>query len=1167
MMWTMPAPAAAAQAVGETAPSAAGRPAVGAPAAGPPVIGPYDGRFTAGSVGIALDLDAGSSVLPAGAPFTLAGWFDGRAGAPGAVVLASLGDWRQPQARRLVVDARGRLAFDLGGRTVALARGTLPAAGPHHLAASYDGRVLRLFVDGAPAGEGALSTPALAAPPPKNEYELDLKPRFELAPRPTDSAPNQHFAGLVRDVAVYDRALSADELRALAARPPAPAPVGVDEGLKPWPLQTKQQVGYDAPQPPGALPRSAAPPSAPVARPAYAGPALPRSGAGSWTLAGGWRLASAPDLHGADGAAISRSGYDARAWLAATVPGTVLTTLVDRGVYPDPAYGLNNLAIPENLSRHDWWYRTELDAPAELAGRRTELVFEGVNYAAEVWLDGARLGSTTGAFIRGRFDVTGRLKPGERNVLAVRVSPPPHPGIPQEQSVVAGPGENGGAMMLDGPTFVATEGWDWIPGVRDRNIGVWQAVRLHATGAVRLGDPQVVTTLPLPDRSRADVAVTAELVNLSSAPVTGELSAAFDDVRVAKTVTLAPGVTKVALTPAEFAGLRVAHPRLWWPNGYGEPALHDLRLAFTAGGAVSDEARLRFGMREITYELSAFDAAGRLKRVEFDPAKSGGRRLIDGSHEGIHDAGKAFAVSLSPGAQGAPGLKLLPDDPLSPFLVVRVNGERIAIRGGAWGMDDFMKRVGRDRLEPYFRLNRDAHMNILRNWVGQDTEEALYDLADQYGILVWNDFWESTQNYNAEAQDPQLFLRNAADVVSRFRNHPSVMVWIGRNEGVPQPILNEGLEKITRELDGTRYYAGGSNRINLQDSGPYKFRPEADYFTTLSKGYAVEVGIASFSTLESFKAAIAPADRWPVSDAWAYHDWHQSGNGDVHPFTATLTARYGAPTSLEDFERKAQMMNYDSHRAVFEGMNAGLWTSTSGRMLWMTQPAWPSNVWQIYGSDYDTSASYYGVKHAAEPVHVQLDLPDDRITVTDTTTAPVRGSVRARVFALDGRQLSQVRRPVSVVAGGVTRGEPLALEAAMAVGPVLVDLELTDAAGAPLSRNTYWRARTDADYRKLGDLPATAVTVEARARPAPEGGERVVDVRLSNPAATPVLAVKLTLQDAAGARVLPAFYEDNYVSLLPGETRTLAVRYPAASAAAKFGVRGWNVREAEAPIR
>ncbi len=937
--------------------------------------------------------------------------------------------------------------------------------------------------------------------------------------------------------------------------------------LKPWPVQLKQQAGYDAPQPLDMLPKSAAAVSAPIARPPYAGLALPQTAPGRWTLAGGWRLASAPDVE-ADGAAVSRPGYDASRWLAATVPGTVLTTLVDRGVYPDPAYGLNNLAIPESLNKHDWWYRAELDAPAAVAGKRMELVFNGINYASQVWLNGERLGTTTGAFIRGRFDVSGRLKPGARNVIAVRVSPPPHPGIPHEQSIKGGVGENGGIQMIDGPTFGATEGWDWIPGVRDRNTGIWQDVELHATGDVRLGDPRVVTTLPLPDRSRADVAIAVGLTNLSAAPVEGELIAAFDDVRVARRVTLQPGANAVTLTPAEFAALRIKNPKLWWPNGYGEPALHALTLTFTTSAGVSDQKRLRFGIREITYELSAFDAAGQLQRVAFDPAKADGRRLIDGSHEGIHAAGKAYAVSLSPGAGGAPGLKRLPDDPLSPFLVVRVNGERIAIRGGAWGMDDFMKRVSRERLEPYFKLNRDAHLNILRNWVGQDTEEALYDLADEYGILVWNDFWESTQDYNVEAQDPQLFLANAADVVARFQTHPSILLWIGRNEGVPQPILNEGLEKLTRELDGTRYYAGSSNRINLADSGPYSWREDEDYFTKLSKGYAVEVGLMSFSTLESFKASVPKSEQWPITDTWAYHDWHQSGNGDTHPFMAALAAKFGAPTSLADFERKAQMMNYDGHRAVFEGLNAGLWTQNSGRMLWMTQPAWPSNVWQLYSSDYDTHASYYGAKKAAEPVHIQLDRPDGRITVANTTLVPLRGAVaKARVFALDGRKLAERSQTVSVPVDGVVHGEALDLAPLMANGPVLVKLELTDARGAPLCDNLYWRAASDADMRRLDAMPKAAVTLAAALQP-DVGGERVVQALLSNPGPTPALAVKLTLEDAAGDRVLPAYYSDNYVSLLPGETRTLSIRYHTAGAtAAKVALRGWNAVASESPIR
>ena len=287
--------------------------------------------------------------------------------------------------------------FDLGGRVAAISAAPVPAAGPHLFAASYDGRRVRLYVDGAQVGEGLLATPVLPPPPPQSEYEHDLTPRFELAPRPADSAPNQHFDGRLQHAALYALALSPSELKAMAARPPEPPEIGYDEALKPWPVQLRQQAGYDAPQPPATLPRGA-PPAAPVAKAPYAGPALPQTAPGRWTLAGGWRLASATDLKGADGEAISQPGYDARAWLAATVPGTVLTTLVDRGVYPDPAYGLNNLAIPESLSRHDWWYRAELQAPPSLAGatrrtrvRRDQLRFRGLARRPAAGRHGGRL--------------------------------------------------------------------------------------------------------------------------------------------------------------------------------------------------------------------------------------------------------------------------------------------------------------------------------------------------------------------------------------------------------------------------------------------------------------------------------------------------------------------------------------------------------------------------------------------------------------------------------------------------------------------------------------------------------------------------------------------------------------------------------------------------------
>jgi hypothetical protein len=1123
------------------------------------VVGPYNVSVWAGGAGVEKAISPRAPVVQANAPFTLTAWISGGAPPVGSVILMSVGRPDQPQARELGLED-GHLFFKLGDLKL---RAPKPAAlaGLHLVALIYDGHEIRISEDGETVLARTTAVSAVPPPTPANPWDLQPNTLLEIAPLDVGAAANQHFAGRVGDVTLVDRALSANDLLSLVQTPPDWRRTVFETGAKPWPVQLHQQAGYDAPQDPDTLPQTRAPFSAPVAHTPYAGPALVPEGGDVWTLKGGWRLAAEGDVKVKDGAAISRPGFDASAWYVATVPGTVLTTLVDRGVYPDPAIGLNNLAIPETLNKQAYWYRTEIAPPQALKGRRLLLTFKGVNYAAEVWLNGVRLGDMRGAFIRGQFDVTTLLRSDAPNVLAVRVSPPPHPGIPNEQSIKGGPGENGGIEMLDGPTFVATEGWDWIPGVRDRNTGIWQDVTLSATGDVRIEDPQVVTTLPLPDVSSADVAIKTTLENLSSAPVQGVLTAGFDDVVVRRPVTLAPGQTTVALTPAEYHQLQVAHPRLWWPNGYGDPALHDLHLSFEQGGAVSDSKTIRFGIREITYELSAFDADGRLRRVDVDPAKSGGYPVIDGDHEHIHKTIDGYAVSLHPGALERPGVTLLPDDPLSPFLVIRVNGVRIAVRGGAWGMDDFMKRVSKDRLEPFFKLNRDAHMNILRNWVGQDTEETLYDLADKYGLLVWNDFWESTQDYNLETDQEDLFLKNAADVIRRYRNHPSIAIWIGRNEGVPQPSLNEALERIARELDGTRYYAGSSNRINLQDSGPYNYREPEAYFTGLSRGFAVEVGTPSFSTLEAFKASIPGPDRWPIGDDWAYHDWHQSGNGDTKTYMASLTAKFGAPTSLEDFERKAQMLQYDSYRAIFEGLNAHLWTENSGRMLWMTQPAWPSNTWQIYTSDYDTAAPYYAVMKAAEPVHVQLNLPDFTLMVANTTLHPLTGlQLHAHVVRLDNRLVLDRSETISVGADAVARGSSLDLASAMSQGPVLVKLELKTSTGELLSQNFYWEAARPADLRQLGGLPKAPVSV-AIAPMADRDGDHRLSAKISNPGATAALEVKLTLQNSAGERILPAYYSDNYVSLLPGESRTILVRYRGCQSLDRpqIAVRGFNV--------
>jgi hypothetical protein len=1108
-------------------------------------FGPYNVEFLEGGIGLSRPLSADAGPLGAGIPWSISGWARMAHRQSGEVILAAIGDPVHGEWRGLAL-ADGALSFIVSPSVAVRAATSLDEGRWYAVAAVFDGAAAHLYLDGREIAARTAAT-------------LRVPPRIELAPAAATLGARPHFGGSLAQWTLRPTALSATAVESLARSRPDFSLITFNSIGAGWPWQEHAWRGLQEPQDPWTLPQAKSPASAPVAEPVVESNGLEPLAPGLWAL-GSWRLRPAPGLD-AGGTQLSQPHYDDARWYPAIVPGTVLTTLIARGVYPDPSYGLNNLAIPDSLSRQDYWYRSVFDAPPTLMGKELTLTFNGINYAAEVWLNGVRLGAIKGAFIRGVFDVTGTLKPGQRNVLAVRVSPPPHPGIPHEQSIAAGPGENGGNLAIDGPTFIASEGWDWIPGIRDRNTGIWQDVELKATGELHLLDPHVITRLPLPRIDTADVSVVAAVDNRSTHTVQATLIARFDTIMVQKKMSLGPGLTEVTLAPQEFPQLHLAAPRLWWPNGYGPANLYRLELQILADGAASDSLALKFGVRELTYELSLFDSQGRLRRVEVDPTAGSalGQRLVDVRHEAIKRTPQGWAESLTVAGENSPAVHPVPSESLTPYLAIRVNGVPIAARGGSWGMDDARKRISRTRLEPYFRLHRAANLNIIRNWLGQNTEDVFYDLADEYGLLVLNDFWVSTQDFQVEPQDPALFLANARDVISRYRNHPSIAVWFGRNEGVPQPIINEGLAELTASLDGTRYYTGSSNSVNLQGSGPYNYRPPEQYFTELAQGFSVEVGTPSLSTLESLQASIPSPDRWPLSDTYAYHDWHFGGNGDVATFMATLAEQYGAATSLEDFERKAQLMDYVSYRAIFEGFQAHLWTKNSGRLLWMTHPSWPSNTWQIYSSDYDTAAAYYGVKKACEPIHAQLNLPDFTLAVANISrSAQSHLTLRARVVSLDNRLLAERNESVAVAANSVVTVGRLDLKPLLErEALVLVKLTLTDSQGATLSDNLYWQGRDAASYQRLVELAKQPIDVSARAQKVDEGTR--LDVVLRNQGRAPTLEAKITMLDENGVRVLPVYYDDNYISLLPGESRQIEVLCPSGSArCAKLALRGWN---------
>lgn len=885
-----------------------------------------------------------------------------------------------------------------------------------------------------------------------------------------------------------------------------------------------------------------------------AGTRLLQDADGSWSIVGGWEMADADQLVLSEKSIFSKD-FDTSSWYNATVPGTVLTTLVNQGVYPDPYYGANNMAIPESLCRKDWWYRIELPLSGELLAKpQLELLFNGINYRADIWFNGVKLGTINGAFIRGRFDIT-EIASSE-NVLAVHIFPPNNPGIPHEQSSKTGRGPNGGVLCLDGPTFISSEGWDWMPGVRDRNIGIWQDVKLIASEGVTIHDTRVVTDLPLPATDHADITISTSLKNVSKVDRHVELRANIDGMTISKTVDVpAASEVEAVLSPEEFPQLKFHQPRLWMPNGYGEQNLYNLALECSFDGKVSDRAEVCFGVREYTYELTVDTPSEQGVRINYSPTDILGHGNVFNNRL-LRPVGNEVVVpSVREGVDVA-SLGRVEEDEMAPYLVIRCNGVRMFCKGGNWGMDDMMKCCTREHLEPYFKLHKEAGFNMIRNWTGESTEEMFYALCDEYGMMVWNDFWMSTEGYNLNPADEDLFMENALDAVKRFRNHPSIAVWCPRNEGFAAESIESRLSGMLAETDGTRHYSPNSRYSNLRTSGPWHYFTDASlYYTERAFGFNTELGSPSVPTARTMRKFMSEADQWPISEVWHYHDLHP----ETRTYVSKVSEMYGTATGLDDFCRKVQIMNYDSYRAMFESWNSKLWNNTSGVLLWMTHPAWPSVEWQSYSYDYETFGSWFGSKKACESVHVQMNLHDHKIVVLNNTLSDLTSlKVDLTVTDLQGRKLlSKTEMLDKALANALTPVFKAELPATDKV--VIVRLRLLSKNRIVLSRNDYVMDMSGArNFQSLNDLPAVSLKAK-QGKKWVEGSDTVQEWTITNPSSTIAMFIKLDLEDLeTEEQVLPAIFSDGYFHLYPGESRALTVKYQC-SHKVGLSAEGYNV--------
>ena len=908
-------------------------------------------------------------------------------------------------------------------------------------------------------------------------------------------------------------------------------------GQTPHKQMLSTNFGLPSPQPEETLPKSSVPVQMPERVAKVAAQTVLRPMADNvWEITSGWEMCEGDKVMTDD-------------WYDATVPGTVLRTLVDQGVWPDPYYGLNNLAIPEDLCRKDWWYRCSFSLSEDMLSKETlELLFGGINYKADIWFNGEKLGNIAGAFIRGRFDITDLAK--SENTLAVHIFPPANPGIPHEQSPRSGAGKNGGALCLDGPTFFCSEGWDWIPGVRDRNIGIWQDVRLIATGGVSIGDTQVITDLPLPDVSYADLTVQTTLKNSSSSIRSVILEGKIGDVMFTDEVSVPAGEeVHVSISAADEPQLRMKNPALWMPNGYGEPNLYELELRCLDGSDVSDVQKIRFGVRELSYELTVDAPSAKSIRIEHNPIADNrlgeilDHRMLRDTLGGIHIP--SLAEGISPDQ-----LTVIPEDGMSPYLVIKVNGVRIFCRGGNWGMDDMMKNVSREHLEPYIILHKEANFNMIRNWTGASTSETLYDLCDEYGMLVWNDFWLSTEGFNLNPLDEDLFMRNATDVVRRFRHHPSIVMWCPRNEGYATETLERRLSAMIQKEDVTRRYHPNSRNCNLRWSGPWHYYKDASvYYSYDAHGFNSELGSPSVPTASSMRKMMPEADLWPISDTWHYHDLLDG----LHEYVSAVDRLYGKAESLDDFCRKVQFINYDSYRAMFESWNSRLWGDTSGVLLWMSHPAWPSVEWQTYSWDYETFGSYYGSRKACEPVHVQMNLDDHDIVVLNTTTSDLVGlSVTLSCYGLDGKRIStKTLKGIDVPAN--SRKDLFKAELGGIKGNYMVRLILSDRKGQTVTINDYMmRGEGTEDFTSFDNVGKAQIKVRKVS-----SKDSVERYEITNTSGNIAMNLKFNLCDLqTGEIILPAYFSDGYFHLLPGEKRTIQMHSPSTGA---IMAEGYNV--------
>ncbi|KPK86598.1 MAG: beta-glycosidase [Bacteroides sp. SM23_62_1] len=792
---------------------------------------------------------------------------------------------------------------------------------------------------------------------------------------------------------------------------------------------------------------------------------------------GNWKIQRASEVS-ATGESISQAGFENEDWVVATVPGTALVSYRNAGALPDPNFGDNQLMISESFFNSDFWYRNEFEIPSDFSGDRMFLNFNGINWKADIFVNGTKTGKIDGAFIRGKFDVTDLIIPGQKNAIAVLIRKNDHIGVVKEQTAIS-PDRNGGILGADNPTYHASIGWDWIPTIRGRNIGIWNDVYLHVTGAVTINDPFITTDLPLPDTTSADIRIEVTLRNHLDEEISGIFSGKYGDIEFEKEVRLNPSETvAVKLDPATHPALHFENPNLWWPKGYGVPNLYDVELLFkTDDGTVSDKKVLKSGVREMTF------------------------------------------------------------DEINQVLSIYINGRRFIGRGGNWGFPESNLNYRGREYDIAVAYHADMNFTMIRNWVGQTGDDELYEACDRHGIMIWQDFWLANPADGPNPYDPDMFMANAADIVKRIRNHPCIAIYVGRNEGNPPEVLDTALRAMIPKIHPGIHYISNSSFGVVSGGGPYRALPVRDYFLLYGwNRFHSERGMPNVMTFESLQQTLPESALWPQNSMWGLHDYCLEGAQGAASFNQIIEKGFGPAEDAKEFTELAQWINYNGYRGMFEGRSP----MRKGLLLWMSHPAWPSMVWQTYDYYFEPTAAYFGCKKASEPVHIQWNPVYNDIEVVNYNGKDRFGlTAKAQLINMDGSVLWEKETGLDIIEDSTAKCFRLEFPESLSLVH-FIKLTLTENAKT-ISENFYWRGLEDGNYQILNDLPVVQLNHSTQVKKS--GDKWMLVTTLSNSSEHPALMIRLKVVGKnSGERILPVFYSDNYVSLMPGEEKVITMK-------------------------